>query len=143
MINQHEARFGIQRLLTLYGHLIDDLRMQEWGELFCRDATWTFGPYHFVGRDSIVAGVGAMEPKRAGAVRHLTLAPILDFEDHDVYSWADAIALVVGLQTSQIVAVGRYHDILREVDGRWRFFRRIFIPSGEPVPPGTRPSPAV
>jgi hypothetical protein len=51
--------------------------------------------------------------------------------------------LVVGAQTSQIVAVGRYHDILRQVEGRWRFFRRIFIPSGEPVPPGIRQSPAI
>jgi hypothetical protein len=143
VINQREAHFGIQRLLTLYCFLIDDLRMQEWGELFCRDATWTFGSHHFVGRDSIVAGVGAMEPKKAGAVRHLTLAPILDFEGQDVYSWADAIALTVGAQSSQIVAAGRYHDVVREVDGRWRFFRRIFIPSGEPVPSGIRPPPAI
>lgn len=141
-MDQHEARNGIQRLLTLYGHLLDDLRMQEWGELFCTDATWTFGPYHFVGRENIVAGVGAMEPKKAGAVRHLTLNPILDFEADEVYSWADAVALTVSPQSSQIAAVARYHDILRKVEGRWQFFRRVAVLSGEPLPPGVRPSPA-
>jgi hypothetical protein len=137
-----DARLAITRTMSLYSHHLDDLRLEAWGELFCEDGTWAFGAFKFVGRRAIVEGVGAMEPKSPGLVKHLSFAPVIDVDGDEAYSWADAIAFTVSAEANTVVAVGRYFDVMRREDGRWRFFSRLFVPSGEPVPDGVRRSPA-
>jgi hypothetical protein len=44
-------------------------------------------------------------------------------------------------QTS-IATMGRYHDRLLRVDGRWRFGERVLLFAGEPLPEGVAPVPA-
>jgi 3-phenylpropionate/cinnamic acid dioxygenase small subunit len=141
MIDQHEARLGIERTHILYTHLIDDLRMREWGDLFCTDATWSAFGTTFVGRANIVTGVTAMEPERPGMVRHVTYPAVLEFDGEQVHSWANAMALVVKEDGATIVSVGRYYDVMRKREGRWRFFSRTYVQSGHPLPAGVRPCP--
>ena len=139
---EQEARVAIERVFVLYAHLLDDQRMPEWGELFCTDAIWTYCDFRFVGRDKIVAGVGPMEPKKVGAARHFPTAAIIDFEGDEAYSWSDAIAFTVEPEANTVVSVGRYHDVLRKEGGRWRIYKRTFVPSGDPLPNDVRPTPS-
>ena len=139
-----ETSFSIQKLHARYGQLVDDRRFEDLGALFCEDAIWAAEPIRFEGRAVIVAGFEQIEPPRPGMVRHLTFNPVIEGDGDEVHAWADAIALQVGApgEVSSIVAVGRYHDIIRKGDGRWRFARRLFVYSQQPLPEGVRPTPS-
>jgi hypothetical protein len=140
-----ETQAAIQRVLALYALLLDDLRFEEWGELFCEHATWTatWGgtSQTFEGRHQIVEGLRAIEPKKAGAVRHCPLAFVIDVNGSEAFCWSDAIVFSIAPEANVVVSVGRYHDILRHEGGRWRFLQRVFVPSGDPLPAGIRPCP--
>jgi SnoaL-like domain len=122
-----DSRYEIQRLIALYGQLLDDLRLDEWGGLFTEDAVWSLPGVSFRGRAEIVKGVGAMEPREKGHVKHLSFTPIIDFEgEHRAYAWTDLLALTKsegGAWT--IAAAGRYYDTLEFSHGRWRFSSRV------------------
>lgn len=139
-----EITLAVQDVHARYGQLVDDRRFEDLGTLFCEDAVWQAEPFRHEGRAAIVAGFEEIEPPRPGMVRHLTFSPVIEADGDEVHAWADAIALQVAApgEPSAIVAVGRYHDVLRREDGRWRFARRLFVYSGQPVPDGVRQPPA-
>jgi hypothetical protein len=140
-----QTHLAVQRVLTLYAHLLDDLRFDDWGQLFCENATWmaTWNgqTQTFCGRNNIVAALREIEPKAPGAVRHCPLAPIIDLNGEEAYSWSDAVMLTLAPGANVVVSVGRYHDILRFERGRWRFFQRVFVSAGDRVPAGIKPCP--
>jgi uncharacterized protein (TIGR02246 family) len=141
-LDRLQAHNAVVRTLVLYGHLLDDQRFQEWGELFCEDATWTFGSFHYKGRKAIVDGVCGMQPKKLGGARHTTLPPVIDFDGQEAYAWSELIAFSITPEASTVATTGRYFDILRHESDRWRFARRLVIPAGQPVPAGIRLPPA-
>jgi hypothetical protein len=117
----------IRRTLGLYGALLDDLRFEEWGQLFTEDAEWVVMGASFKGRAAIVAGVGAMEPKAQGWVKHLSYPPVIEIDSPTTArAWSDIVALVRDAQSGSwsIVAVGRSYDTLRKEGGTWRYARR-------------------
>lgn len=135
---------AIQQLHARYCQLIDDLRFDDLGKLFLDDAVWEAAPLRFSGRAAIVAGFAQIEPPQPGMVRHITFNPLIDFSGDEAHVWADAMALQVGTpgEVSPVVAVGRYYDILKRRDGQWRFARRVFAYSGQPLPDGVRVAPS-
>jgi hypothetical protein len=138
----------IQRLIALYGQLLDDLRLAEWGELFTDDALWALPTVSFQGRAEIVRGVGAMEPQQPGHVKHLAFTPIIEFEtEHRAYAWTDLLALMKSEQGAwTVVAAGRYYDTLEFAAGRWRFKSRLCDVEWDGVrfaPAQLRPPPAI
>jgi SnoaL-like protein len=122
-----DSHYEIARVIALYGQLLDDLRLKEWGELFTEDAVWSLPGVSFRGRTEIVKGVGAMEPKEKGHVKHLTFSPIIDFEGVDrAFAWTDLQVLTKsGAGAWTIAAVGRYYDSFERAGGRWRFKSRV------------------
>ncbi len=149
MVDQHAIRTAIERVHALYTFLVDDQRLDEWGELFCREGVWALGSHEHVGRKNIVTAITSVQPPKPGMARHITYAPVLDFEGDQVFGWSDGLAMVVSgspdefmrAEPSQIVAVIRYYDVMRFEEGRWRFWRRTVVASGMPLPPGVRPCP--
>jgi ketosteroid isomerase-like protein len=133
-----EIMLAIQQLHARYGQLVDDRRFADLGELFCQDAVWEADPIRFEGRAAIVAGFEQIEPPEPGMVKHLTFSPVIEGDGDEVRAWADAIALTVGKpgEASTVVAVGRYHDVLRKEGDRWRFAHRVFVYSQQPLPEG-------
>jgi hypothetical protein len=119
--------YEIQRVIALFGQLLDDLRLEEWGELFAEDAVWSLPTVSFKGRAEIVKGVGAMEPSEPGRVKHITFTPIIEFEsEHRAHAWTDLLALTRSEDGAwSIAAAGRYYDTLEFVRGRWRFISRM------------------
>ncbi len=127
MTQSIDAIYEIQRLIALYCQLLDDLRLEEWGELFTQDAVWSLPTVSFQGRAEIVKGVGTMEPQERGHVKHITFAPIIEFEDErHAHAWSDLTALMKSERgTWSVVAAGRYYDTLEFSAGRWRFKSRV------------------
>jgi hypothetical protein len=121
-----DAFNAIVRTITLYGQLIDDLRLDEWGELFTEDAIWSAPGITFRGRSEIVKGIGAMMPKTKGQVKHLAFNPIIEFDsDNSAHAWTDLVTLTKSEKgTWAISSVGRYYDSIEYAEGRWRFASR-------------------
>src|SRR3990172_10434988 len=111
---EFETIYQIERVLALYGQLLDDLRMEEWGDLFTKDAVWSIPGRSFRGRDAIVRGVRAMEPHTPGRVKHVVFTPVVELDGADAArSWSDLLAFVRNEDdTWRIAAVGRYVDRL-------------------------------
>jgi SnoaL-like domain len=122
-----DSFYEIQRVVALYGQLLDDLRLDEWGELFTEDAVWSLPTVSFQGRAEIVKGVGAMEPGERGRVKHIALTPIIDLEgERRAHAWTDLLVLTKSEQGAwNVAAAGRYYDMLEFSHGRWRFKSRI------------------
>jgi hypothetical protein len=123
----NDAILAIQEVITLYGQLLDDLRMEEWGRLFTEDAVWAMPGFVFEGREAIIKGVRAMEPDRPGTVKHLAFSPVIRFDGKDrARAWTDLLFLTRdGFADPWTVAIaGRYCDELVRSDGGWRFSLR-------------------
>jgi hypothetical protein len=62
----NDAIHAIQQTILLYGQLLDDLRMEEWGRLFTDSAIWAMPGFVFEGREAIIKGVRAIERLQSG-----------------------------------------------------------------------------
>ena len=136
---------AIQRTIGLYGQLLDDLRMEEWGRLFTEDAVWTMPVVRLEGRDRIARGVRKMEPDTPGLVRHLAFVPVIALDGDDAArAWTDFLFLARDSLADpwKLLLAGRYCDILVHDEGNWRFSQRVcdYDPANRPTVP-FEPSP--
>ena len=140
MVQSHAAEptLGVQRTIALYGQLLDDLSMAEWGRLFTANAVWAMPGVVLRGRQAIVEGVRAMEPEQPGLVRHLAFAPVIDFAaDSHARAWTDMMFMTRAAFDApwQLILVGRYCDeLVRGADG-WQFSQRVadYDPANRPA----------
>jgi hypothetical protein len=117
----------IARTLALYCQLLDDLRFEDWGELFTEDAEWTAPSAAFRGRAAIVEGLRAMEPNARGWVKHLAFAPVVEVEPPtSARVWSDLVVLArdPGSGAWSVAAAGRYYDEMQKEGGLWLFRSR-------------------
>ena len=134
----------IRRLLALYAQLLDSGRLEDWGELFAQDATFSFQGRTLRGRDEIVREIGGMQPGPERAVKHLLLPSVIDLRsDGTALAWTDMTVLATGPDRElRVATMGRYHDRLLRVDGRWRFRERVLVFAGDALPEGVAPVPS-
>ena len=133
-----EAILAIQRTIGLYGQLLDDLRMEEWGRLFAEDAVWAMPGVRLEGRERIVRGVRKMEPDTPGLVRHLAFTPVIELDDENrARAWTDFLFLTRDSLADpwKVLLAGRYCDVLVREEGMWRFKLRVCD-----YDPGNRPA---
>jgi uncharacterized protein (TIGR02246 family) len=136
-----DATEAIRRLIALYGQLLDSKRLDDWGELFTPDATFSVWGRTYRGRAQIVDEIGGMQPEAPG--KHVVLQPVIDLEEAGrARAWTDLTAFATTEQGIEIATIGRYHDRLVVQDGRWRFAERVLVMGGEDLPEGVAPSPA-
>ena len=134
----NDAIHAIQETIILYGQLLDDLRMEEWGQLFTDDAVWAMPGFVFEGREAITKGVRAMEPERPGFVKHLAFSPVIRLDGKDrARAWTDLLFLTRdGLEDPWKVAIaGRYCDELVAAEAGWQFALRVADISPDDLPP--------
>jgi hypothetical protein len=145
----NDAIHAIQQTIVLYGQLLDDLRMEEWGRLFTDAAVWAMPGFVFEGREAIIKGVRAMEPERPGYVKHLAFTPVIRVDGKDrARAWTDLLFLTRdSFDAPWTTAIaGRYCDELVASDGGWQFALRVadiapddppavFFERGPPFPP--------
>ena len=124
--------------------LLDDGRLDDWGQLFSEEARFRVYGRTYESRATIVAEIGAMllPPDRPG--KHISLVPIIDLTGDDrALAWTDFSG--VGANESgqiEVGTIGRYHDELVRDGERWRFASRTIVMAGEPLPDDVAPSPA-
>lgn len=146
---------AIRRVIVLYSHLMDDLRFDDWRDLFTEDAEfWSIPGHHLpggheiakiVGREAIVTSVEGVERRmnETGGVIHFSAAPVIDLMGEKAKAWWDFIIVHAKPAGNEFPFAGRYYaDFRKGTDGRWRFQRRISVRPGYPVPEGIDPSPS-
>ena len=137
---------GVRRLVFLYGQLLDDGRVEDWGDLFTDDAVFTVWGNVYEGRKAICEGIGGMMPTDHPG-KHVNYATVADFDGDQAWAWTDFTALADAGpgqwgRSYSIATIARYYDVLVRREGRWLFARRQIRMAGEPLPDGARPSPA-
>jgi uncharacterized protein (TIGR02246 family) len=117
---------AIARVVVLYSQLLDDRRMDEWGELFTEDAVWSTPQLTLRGRQGIAQGVGEMQRSLAGNVKHMSFTPSIEIDTSEsARAWTDLTVLVRRDGVWGFSAAGRYYDhFVKGSDGRWRIASR-------------------
>jgi uncharacterized protein (TIGR02246 family) len=139
-----EAYESIRRLIALYAQLLDSRRFDEWGQLFCEDATFAVWGRRYAGRAAIQREIGGMQPPGVPG-KHALLQPVIDLDgDAAALAWTDMSVMTTTEGGIATATIGRYHDALvrGEGDGRWRFASRTIVMAGDPLPEGVAPIPA-
>ena len=138
---------AIRRLVMIYSQLLDDGRLDEWAELFTKDATFEVWGQVYETRDGIKTGIGSMQPPDTG--KHIGFATLVEVADDGLSAnaWTDFIALADDGpgewgRAYKIATAARYYDRIVKDEGRWRFRARQIRMVGEPLPEGATPTPA-
>lgn len=144
----------VRRVIVLCSQLMDELRFEEWRDLFTEDAEfWSIPGHHLpggheiskiVGRDTIVAAIKRVEKRmlESGGVIHFSASPVIDIDGNTARAWWDFIIVHAKPSGTELPFCGRYYaDFVCGDDGRWRFKRRISVRHGYPLPAGIAPTP--
>lgn len=114
-------REDIQRLIYLYGHVIDDMQWNRLDEIFAED-----GCFEIEGTDISVSGFDAIDKFMRSITHplaHYTTNVLVDVEEGtDV---ATARAKVFAPRANGTSAIGSYHDVIVRTERGWRFQRRL------------------
>ena len=142
-----EDYFRLQRLLDLYARLIDEDRLEEWVELFSAD-----GRYEIVSRENVAQGFAlplmlcenqnqiadrVMSLRKANIYnihtdRHIISQLHVERSEHGWRVGANYVLFQTDQEgVSSLYSVGRYDDLVREVDGRLLFTsKRVIVDTG-------------
>lgn len=115
----------VRQAIAAYCQALDDGRVDDLVALFAPDGVSALpGMDPVEGHDALralYAGLAAM----GGTQRHLVVNTAVSTGDSgQVTATSDLVFLIHGESGWQIPLAGRYEDVLREHDGRWRFASR-------------------
>ena len=117
---------GIRATLAAYTHALDDGRTDDVVATFCADGGIELpGMGTHEGHDALRAAYDSWKPRRPQ--RHvLANTHVFEWDDHEAKATSDLIFLVKGKDDAwSVQLVGRYHDVLHNDEGVWRFHRRV------------------
>jgi len=128
---------GVRATLAAYTQALDDGRTDDVVATFCADGGCDIpGMGRHEGHEALRAAYATWVPRRPQ--RHLVLNTLVtEGNDHEAHAVSDVVFLLLGTTGWGIRLVGRYDDVLRYDEGRWRFVRRVatFV-APEPAGPG-------
>lgn len=111
----------IQRLIFLYGHVIDDRQWDRLDEIFTRD-----GCFEIEGTEISVSGFDAIDAfmrRITHPLAHYSTNVLIDVEDGaDV---ATARVKLFAPRANGTSAIGTYNDVIIRTEKGWRFRRRL------------------
>jgi hypothetical protein len=112
-------RSEITELLSLYGLLLDQQRVDEWMELFLREAVLEVD-----GRPCLATAEDRLELARtAPPGTHLSAFPVIREGDAVDSARAEQTFMFRDAKSSRMFA-GWYEDVLVKFEGAWRFQHR-------------------
>jgi hypothetical protein len=119
-----EVAEGVRATLAAYTHALDDGRTDDVVATFCADGAVDIpGLGTHEGHDALREAYGGWTPRRPQ--RHLVLnTHVTGWDDHEATATSDVVFLLQGKEGWAVQLVGRYHDVLHQDDGTWRFHRR-------------------
>jgi len=121
---------GVRATLAAYAHALDDGRTDDVVATFCADGTCDIpGMGTHEGHDALRAAYAKWKPRRPQ--RHLVLnTQVTEWTAHEATAVSDVIFVLQGDAGWAIQLVGRYHDVLHNDDGTWRFQSRSAVFEG-------------
>ena len=111
----------IQRLIYLYGHVIDDKQWDRLDEIFAEE-----GSFEIEGTDISVAGFDAIDKFMRGITHplaHYSTNVMIDLEDGAHV--ATAKVKLFAPRANGTSALGTYNDVIVRTENGWRFQRRL------------------
>jgi hypothetical protein len=115
---------GVRAAIAAYTQALDDGRTDDVVATFCADGGVDIpGLGIHAGHDALRAAYHKVEPRRPQ--RHLVLNTLVtEWSDHEAKATSDVVLVLQGREGWSIQLVGRYHDILHNDNGTWRFHHR-------------------
>ena len=129
-VRRLEDREEIHALLMAYRRALDEKDFKGYSELFGSDGVFTAGDFRATGSAEILAMLESMVPEFLAEVGgdDLHLVGNVDIvvgDDDTARATSTWVYLVRGEgDVPELSKLGHYEDVLRRVDGRWRFAHR-------------------
>jgi ketosteroid isomerase-like protein len=119
-----EVSEGVRNTLAAYTQALDDGRTDDVVATFTPDGIVEMDALGtHAGHDALRAAYAGWMPRRPQ--RHLVVnTHIAEWDDEQATATSDVVLLLQGKDGWRVQVVGRYHDLLRHIDGTWRFQRR-------------------
>ena len=154
-----EARQAIDQLLTGdYPRALDQRHWAEYAALFTSDGKLTFAGRTLEGAAAIekffvnFRPPGAGPPPRPGEIRTMHIVSNLSFKIDGDTAVGSAYWQTIGLSDGHpaVLSAGHYEDVLKKVNGHWKFAKRVIAsdlarppapPAGSTPTPGSTPAP--
>jgi hypothetical protein len=115
---------GVRATIAAYTHALDDGHTDDVVATFCTDGACDIpGLGTHEGHEALRAAYAKWTPRRPQ--RHLVLNTLVTPRtDDEASAVSDVVFLLLNDSGWSIELVGRYHDVLHNDDGTWRFHRR-------------------
>ena len=119
-----EVAEGVRAAIATYTQALDDGRTDDVVATFCPDGSCEMpGLGVFSGSDALREAYAGWKPARPQ--RHLVLNTVVtSWEGDEAHATSDFVFVLKGESRWAVELVGRYHDVLRNEDGTWRFHHR-------------------
>jgi hypothetical protein len=116
---------GVGATIAAYTHALDDGRTDDVVATFCPDGLTDMpGMGVHEGHHALRAAYTKWKPRRPQ--RHLVVnTHVTEWNDDEAKAISDVIFLLHGDAGWTVQLVGRYHDMLHNDAGIWRFHRRV------------------
>jgi SnoaL-like domain len=116
---------GVRAALAAYTQALDDGRTDDVVATFCPDGAVEIpGMGTHAGHVALRAAYAGWAPRRPQ--RHLVLNTLVTaWDEHEATAVSDVVFVLSGKAGWSIQLVGRYHDVLHNDGGAWRFHRRV------------------
>jgi 3-phenylpropionate/cinnamic acid dioxygenase small subunit len=122
-----EDRENVRELYARYAHTIDEGQFEQWADCFTDDGVFdTRELGRFVGRDALLKMARDYRAGLNGAQqRHIIDNVSFSLEGGQGTGTCNLSHFVTRDGVTQLTGVGVYRDLLRKVNGNWRFESRI------------------
>jgi 3-phenylpropionate/cinnamic acid dioxygenase small subunit len=119
-----DVRAGVRNALAAYAQALDDGRTDDVVATFCTDGAIDMGELGtHAGHDELRAAYGRWIPRTPQ--RHLVVnTNITAWSEGEAEATSDVVFLLKRPDGWKVQLVGRYHDVLHEDGGTWRFHHR-------------------
>jgi hypothetical protein len=115
---------GVRATIARYTQALDDGRTDDVVATYCPDGVFELtGTGTFEGHDALRETYDGWRPTRPQ--RHLVVNTLVtEWDAHEAAATSDVVLIVQGDAGWSVQFVARYHDVLHEDDGVWKFHRR-------------------
>ena len=115
---------GVRAAIAAYTQAMDDGRTDDVIATFCPDGAVDIpGMGTHEGHDALRAAYTRWAPRQPQ--RHLVVNTLVtDWNEHQARASSDVVFMLKGDAGWAVQVVGRYHDVLKNDGGTWRFHRR-------------------